>query len=165
MSVVRLISDLHWGHRNMALHRGFSDEEDMNEHIVSQWNKTVGKRDVVWILGDLTMEKGGYSFLDRLNGQKKVILGNHDLPQHVPKMLPYVLSVGGMVAKKFGDTKCFLTHCPVHPSELDYLVQICIHGHVHFKTLVDKRYWNVSAEVLDYTPKTFDELQKIYWNG
>lgn len=165
MSVVRFISDLHWNHTNMALHRGFSSAEEMNSYIGNKWNKAVNKRDVVWILGDLTNEKGDYSFLDRLNGQKKVILGNHDQPQHVPRMLPHVLSVAGMVKKKFGDTKCFLTHCPIHPNELDYRVQVCVHGHVHSKSIPDNRYWNVSAEVLDYTPRTFDELKNMYWTN
>lgn len=162
MSVVRFISDIHWDHTNMALHRGFSSAEEMNEHIVREWNKVVKKKDIVWILGDLTMEKGDYSFLGRLNGQKKVVLGNHDLPQHVPRMLPYVFSVSGMVKKKFGDTKCFLTHCPIHPVELDHRVSLNLHGHVHSNTLPDKRYWNVSAEVIGYAPKTFEELRKIY---
>jgi len=38
MSVVRLISDLHFGHLNMALNRGFKDELEMNNHIVKMWN-------------------------------------------------------------------------------------------------------------------------------
>jgi calcineurin-like phosphoesterase family protein len=33
-----------------------------------------------------------------------------------------------------------------------------IHGHVHENTLDDKRYINVSAEVIDYRPKTLREL-------
>ena len=159
MSLVRYISDLHFHHRNMAIKRGFIDEHNMNEYIVSQWNKTVSKRDVTWILGDITMEKDNYDILDRLNGYKKVILGNHDKPQHVRSLLRHVNSIQSMKYvqdKEFG--KSILTHAPIHPCELEYRWPINIHGHVHENTLEDKRYINVCAEAIDYKPKTLAEL-------
>lgn len=161
MSVVRYISDPHFGHRNMAIRRGFKDENEMNEYIISQWNKTVGKKDVTYLLGDLTMEKSNYEILNRLNGIKKVILGNHDEPQHVPELLKYVNNVASMrylKDKQFGNI--IFTHAPIHPCELEYRYTINIHGHVHENTLPDKRYINVSAEVINYTPKLLSELIK-----
>lgn len=158
---VRFYSDPHLGHDNMAVRRGFKNADEMNEHIVSEWNKVVSKRDVTYILGDITMEKSKfYPLLNRLNGIKKVILGNHDEPQHVPELLKYVNSVASMCKYKDKESgiTVFLTHCPIHPNELDYRVDINIHGHVHEKTLDDSRYINVSAEVIDYKPKTFKEL-------
>ena len=157
MSVVRFISDTHFHHTNMAIKRGFADAETMNEHIVSQWNKVVSKKDVTLILGDITMEKSNYQILNRLNGIKKVVLGNHDEPQHIPELLKYVNSVCGMFKyKELGQV--FLTHCPIHPSELDYRVKYNIHGHVHENSLNDLRYINVSCEVIDYQPKLLIEL-------
>ena len=159
MSVVRYYSDPHFHHRNMAIKRGFKDENEMNEYIISQWNKTVAKKDVTYILGDITMEKSNYEILNRLNGIKKVILGNHDEPQHVPELLKYVNNVASMrylKDKQFGNI--IFTHAPIHPCELEYRYTINIHGHVHENTLPDKRYINVSAEVIDYTPKLLNEL-------
>jgi len=160
MSIVRYYSDPHFGHLNMAIKRGFKDQYEMNEHIISEWNKVVSKRDVTWILGDITMEKSfDYYNLDQLNGIKKVILGNHDEPQHVPELLKYVNSVSSMrylKDKEFGNI--IFTHAPIHPCELEYRYTINIHGHVHENTLDDKRYINVSAEVIDYKPKTLKEL-------
>ena len=161
MSVVRFYSDPHFGHGNMAVKRGFSHSDEMNEHIISEWNKVVGKRDVTYILGDITMEKSSfYPLLNRLNGLKKVILGNHDEPQHITELLKYVNSVCGMTKykDKASGKSAFLTHCPIHPTELDYRVSFNIHGHVHENTLTDDRYINVSAEALDYSPRTFKEL-------
>lgn len=159
MSVVRFISDLHFHHKNMAIKRGFSCEEEMNEFIVSQWNKVVSKKDVTWILGDITMEKSNYEILNRLNGIKKVILGNHDEPQHIPELLKYVNSVCGMFKYKHKELgQVFLTHCPIHPSELDYRVTYNIHGHVHENSLDDAKYINVSCEAVDYQPKLLTEL-------
>ena len=43
---VFFISDLHLGHENMAIHRGFANAEDMNLHIITKWNSIVNKRDL-----------------------------------------------------------------------------------------------------------------------
>jgi len=161
-AVIRYISDLHFGHKSMATMRGFHDEFYHDEHIVEEWNKTVNKHDTTWILGDVTMEKANYEILNRLNGIKRVILGNHDMGNHAKSTLVnYVNSIHGMVKlrnKKYGNI--WLTHCPVHPRELDFRVNLNIHGHVHKNNIDDKRYINVSAEVIDYKPKTIEELCK-----
>lgn len=153
---VFFISDLHLGHENMAKKRGFSCADEMNEHIINSWNAVVCKRDMVFLPGDVTMEKKRYyPLLDKLNGDKTVILGNHDRRQDVTELLKYVNSVAGMMNYK---SSVILTHCPVHPSELEYRYKYNIHGHVHENSLEDPRYINVSAEVVNYTPVEFSEL-------
>lgn len=164
---VRFISDLHLGHENMAKKRGFSCARDMNDLILSRWQDTVKKGDVTYILGDLTMErKQPLELLSKLRGHIKVILGNHDRPQDVKEIIKYVNWVGGMYQIKVngGKDSAFLTHCPIHPNELDYRVKWNICGHTHENSIPDPRYINVSAEVIDYTPKTFEELIKINQN-
>ena len=155
MSQVRFISDPHFYHRNIAIKRGFKDENEMNEYIVSQWNKVVCKKDVTWILGDITMEKANYEILNRLNGIKHVVLGNHDEGQHTKELQHYVNKIAGMVNYK---KEFILTHCPIHPCELEYRFKYNIHSHVHEHTLADKRYINVSCEAIDYQPKLLSEL-------
>ena len=148
MAQVYGISDLHLGHTNMALKRGFSSVEEHDEYIISQWNKVVHKKDLVWIFGDVTMEKkNSYYLLDRMNGVKKVILGNHDRDQDVPELLKHVSGVCGMLKRR----GFILTHCPIHESQLEGFY-MNMHGHVHEKTLNDERYVNLSAEVINYTP-------------
>jgi calcineurin-like phosphoesterase family protein len=168
MAQVRFIADLHLGHTNMAIKRGFATVEEHDEHIIAKWNSVVYKRDIVYILGDITMEKSApYHLLDRLNGTKYVILGNHDRRQDVKKLLEHVESVAGMVQYK----GIMLTHCPIHPMELDYRFKHNIHGHIHEKQVMiardnwgeiiwekDERYICVSCERVDYTPKTLEEL-------
>ena len=169
MSKVRFIADLHLSHTNMALKRGFATVEEHDEHIIEKWNSVVHKRDITYILGDITMEKSTpYHLLDRLNGTKHVILGNHDRKQDVKKLLEHVESVAGMIQYK----GIMLTHCPIHPMELEYRFKYNIHGHIHenqveydFKLFgvslfkrVDRRYVCVSCERVDYTPKTLEEL-------
>ena len=139
----------------MAIKRGFKNALDHDSYIVSQWNKVVCKKDVTWILGDITMEKANYEILNRLNGIKHVVLGNHDEGQHTKHMQNYVNKIAGMINYK---KEFILTHCPIHPCELEYRFKYNIHGHVHENTLPDKRYVNVSAEVINYKPKLLSEL-------
>ena len=156
MSKVYVISDLHFGHHNMALNRGFKDTFEHDEYIISQWNKVVSKNDVVWILGDITMEKSiHYYRLDQLKGIKKVVLGNHDEPQHIPELLTYVNKVCGVMT-----TKDFIfTHIPIHESELYH--KINVHGHNHRERIPDKRYFNVSCELWDYTPILISDIKTL----
>ena len=150
------ISDLHLGHENMAIRRGFSCADEMNDHIIKCWNSVITKRDLVYILGDVTMEKvRDYPILLQLRGAKTVVLGNHDEPQHARELLKYVNKVAGMIDYK-GNS--ILTHCPIHPSQLDYRYSYNIHGHVHENSLDDPRYINVSCEVVDYTPVEYLKL-------
>lgn len=158
---IYFISDLHIGHDKLIKNlRGFSSTEEHDEFIINQWNSKIKKNDVVWILGDLTMEKNDYSFLNKLKGIKHVILGNHDLPQHTKELQRYVNKIGGMVKLKKYDI--LLSHCPVHESEIDRF-KLNIHGHVHENSLDDKRYFNVSCEAINYTPISLSEIFKIVY--
>jgi calcineurin-like phosphoesterase family protein len=169
MSTVRFIADPHLGHLNMAKRRGFNSFEEHDEYFIKQWNSVVGKRDLTYILGDITMESSKYyHLLDRLNGRKIVVGGNHDKPGHTKELLKYVESIVGMIQYK----GIFLTHCPVHPREMEYRIKHNIHGHIHENRIeyrirlfginlfsrVDRRYHCVSCEHVDYTPKTLKEL-------
>jgi calcineurin-like phosphoesterase family protein len=169
------IADLHLGHENMAIRRGFTCADEMNETIIQRWNSVVSKKDLVIIEGDITMEKiRDYPLLNQLKGLKTVILGNHDEPNHVTELLKYVNKVAGMIDYK---KEFILTHCPIHPSQLEYRYKYNIHGHVHENSILkhpaladylgelDPRYINVSAEVIDYTPKTLEELLQLNKNG
>ncbi len=175
MCQVRFIGCLHLGHKWMAQHRGFNDEYYHDEHLIDMWNRTVGKKDLTYILGDITMETDQhYHQLDRLNGRKIVSLGNHDEPKHVRELLKYVENVAGMI-----DYKGFvLTHAPIHPSDIG-MCRGNIHAHIHENKLTEMsaltryadddsvwkhtlhKYHNVDAKLIDFKPKTIEELLKI----
>lgn len=169
---VFFIGCLHFGHSFIARLRGFQDEYQHDEYLIKQYNSVVGRKDLVYILGDITMENPEYYYqLDRLNGRKIVVLGNHDKPKDVPELLKYVESVAGMIKYK----GCFLTHAPIHPSEVSFC-RFNIHAHIHDNYLHDvyvpevygresdtphstiDKYINVDAQLVDYKPKTLEQL-------
>ena len=158
--IIRHISDLHLLHPAMALHRGFKGVDEHDEFIIDRWNSVVNKRDVTWVHGDLSMERLDLSILSRLNGKIRAILGNHERVNMNSNIHEYVISMHSLVKikhKKYG--RIWLSHCPVHPIELDTRVEMNIHGHIHEKYKIDdERYINVCVEVQDYTPKTLDQL-------
>ena len=56
----------------------------------------------------------------------------------------------------------WLSHCPIHPNELRDKPNI--HGHVHQKTIKDRRYINVCVEALNGTPIEFSKIADKYGN-
>jgi calcineurin-like phosphoesterase family protein len=91
------------------------------------------------------------------------VLGNHDRRQDTKKLFQYAESIAGMIQYK----GIMLTHCPMHPAELEYRIPYNIHGHIHDKQVMkmldgweipDERYICVSCERVDYLPKSLEEL-------
>lgn len=78
------IADLHFCHSNLNQHmdcRGFESGEDLNEYMISQWNSKVRSNDEVVILGDFCLSTNVdevQGVLNRLNGKKCLVVGNHD---------------------------------------------------------------------------------------
>ena len=79
-----LTSDLHFGHRNI-LHIGKGRPsktiEEHDQALIDNWNSVVTSGDLVYVLGDFSIETNVDEIrkpLSKLNGQKILILGNHD---------------------------------------------------------------------------------------
>lgn len=159
-NTVYFISDLHIGHNNIlkyqAKGRPFSGISEMHEYLVDKWNTKIRKRDTVWVLGDVLMNKNDAHILTRLQGIKHLVLGNHDTygfefySQYFNKVAAYhKLSKGG--------NKILLSHYPVHNNQIrryDYN----IHGHLHANNILHKFYKNVSVETNDFQPQSLEEL-------
>ena len=77
-----LIGDCHFEHRNIINYcsRPFANVEEMNEILIKNWNSVVGKNDIVYVDGDFAL-CGKQKIIEigqRLNGRKRLIMGNHD---------------------------------------------------------------------------------------
>ena len=82
MSKIFITSDTHFSHKNIIKYcnRPFSSVEEMNSVLTDNWNSIVSKDDLVIHLGDFSFGRTIESIknhLDKLNGNKILILGNH----------------------------------------------------------------------------------------
>ena len=76
------IADFHFGHNNVIKYcdRPFKTTTEMNTAMIKNFNKVVGKNDVVYILGDISWlnTQSTKQIIKSLNGFKFLIKGNHD---------------------------------------------------------------------------------------
>lgn len=186
MKTTFLISDTHFGHRGVCEFmcangltklRPWNNVEDMDEDMVQRWNSRVKPTDKVYHLGDVCINRRALAILSRLNGDKVLIKGNHDI---------YKLSEYGQY---FRDVRAYhiidgliFSHIPVHDSAL-YRFGTNIHGHLHdrrvmktitvqctapkpfdprpfdsTKEVIDPRYISVCVEQIDYAPIALEEV-------
>jgi calcineurin-like phosphoesterase family protein len=165
MSQVYFIADLHIAHRNICKYRPqFSTPQEHDEHIISNWNKVVKKKDdIIWVLGDFLIHNDKYdmaSIVKRLKGIIRVITGNHC---HIPYYYDLNIPMANGLLKKYG---YWISHAPIHPLELRGHKNV--HGHIHYKmiednrcinNILDSRYINVCCEHVNYTPISLDEIR------
>ena len=180
MPNVFLTSDTHFGHVNICNFtnydgspvRPWDSVEEMDEEMVKRWNDTVGPKDKVYHLGDVVINRKALAILDRLNGDKVLIKGNHD----IFKMSDYT--------KYFRDVRayhvmngCILSHIPVHKDSIARF-GANIHGHTHgnrvrklrgvnvktgellYSDVIDPDYFCVCVEQTDYRPISFEDVLK-----
>lgn len=162
MNRIFVISDTHFGHKKVIeferKHRPFETIEEHDNELIKRWNSVVHKNDTVWHLGDVLFGRESFTVLGKLNGIKKLVMGNHD--RYPTRMyLDHFNVVAGASEVK----GCLLTHIPVHPDQFDRY-EINVHGHLHSKKMNDDRYINVSAEQINLTPVLLDDLLTAWRN-
>ena len=175
MPAVFLVSDTHFGHagvcrftRNDGITklRPWTDPEEMDEAMVKAWNERVGPKDKVYHLGDVVINRRALKTLARLNGDKVLIRGNHDIfrddeyREHFRELRAYHV-MNGMI----------LSHIPIHPESLGRF-GVNIHGHLHANRVmvplatsgvtdrIDTRYHCVCVEQTDFAPILFEDVIK-----
>lgn len=184
-----LISDTHFSHRGIVQflradgvtkERPWDNIEEMDEALVKNWNSVVSPKDKVYHLGDVVINRSALPILDRLNGEKVLIKGNHDVFR-ADEYLRYFKDIRGTHSLG-GRGEFILSHIPVHPFYVTERWKGNIHGHLHsgkvtivkqyienagergshiaHKAVPDPRYLCVSVEQINYTPISFEEAKK-----
>jgi len=186
MPSVFLYSDPHFGHANICKFtnydgtplRPWDDVNEMDEEMVRRYNEAVGPKDKTYFLGDVVINRKALAIMDRLNGDKVLIRGNHD-----------IFSLADY-AKHFRDVRgchvmngMILTHIPISKDSLARF-GCNIHGHTHgnrvrkmrgvnvntgeilYSDEIDPDYFSVCVEHTDFTPILFEEvIQRIKDQG
>lgn len=166
-----VISDTHFGHENTCTKfkredgsplRPFANAAEMDEAMVERWNAVVKPHDTVYHLGDVVINKKFLPILTRLNGKKKLIMGNHDI-FGIDEYRKYFYEVASY--RVFVDDFVF-SHIPLHPDCVSDRFKVNVHGHLHANQIMrhmqepDPRYLCVCVEHTDYAPLSFDEVKQ-----
>ena len=166
MPRVFLVSDTHFGHAGVCRFlrndgvtklRPWDDPAEMDEAMVEYWNETVRPKDKVYHLGDVVINRKALHILHRLNGDKVLIKGNHDIfklhdyTEHFRDIRGYHV-MNNMI----------LSHIPVHP-ESKGRFKANIHGHTHANRvkvdgIIDPYYHCVCVEQTGYRPILFEQV-------
>lgn len=188
------ISDLHLGHANVIGfdNRPFESVEDMETEIIWRWNNRVAPQDTVYIIGDFSWKtsKDWIPVLNRLEGRKVLIRGNHDLKHIDGRLRSLFDDVKDYKEISDNGRKVCMCHFPImfyNHSHSPNSYMLC--GHVHTtkenewleawrNDLRNKRIQdgvgsygqiiNVGCMMpyMDYTPRTLDELiEGVGWNA
>jgi len=182
MPAVFLVSDTHFGHAGVCKFthpddpevklRPWDNADDMDEAMIRNWNDRVRPNDKVYHLGDVVINRKALKTLARLNGDKVLIRGNHDIfrddeyREYFRELRAYHV-LNGMI----------LSHIPVHEASLGRF-GVNIHGHLHgsrvkrargidyktgtvlYSNEVDTRYHCVCVEQTDFAPILFENVIK-----
>ena len=163
--MIYFIADTHFNHTNIIKYcnRPFKNTYEMNEYIIRRWNSVVKEADTVYHLGDV--EFGSLqevkSLVERLNGRKILLRGNHDFKIGVNtwKEIGFL----EVYKKKIILDNLLLTHAPTEEVGEN---QINVFGHIHDKPLDErfnkKNHICVSCDVVDYTPVSIELVNKNF---
>lgn len=190
--MIYFTSDNHFGHANILRwsKRSFKDVQDMEEKMVSRWNSTVQPDDTVIVVGDFafTGSKERERILNRLNGFKVLVQGNHDKGHKCPR--GFDLMVGEMTVR-IGGRMVSVKHYPLKYSGMERFVadvratkfvkkvlpfwfrhaprylhrmpkdvgQWHIHGHTHSSKKFNGRQIHVGCDAWNCTPVSIKQLE------
>ena len=171
-------SDTHFGHRNIIKYcqRPFSCIEEMDDALIANWNRVVGKDDTIFHLGDFAM--GGSAewsrLLQKLNGKIYLILGNHDL-KTIGAGFSRLEGVAMQMLINVKGQIIYLNHYPFLCYGGAYRNTWQLYGHVHtchanrgldvprLKMLMPMQY-DVGVDNNNYRPVSFEQVKKIIRN-
>lgn len=170
-----VISDTHFGHQNIIRYcnRPFETAKEADEKMIENWNSVVKDGDIVYHLGDVYFGEAGKHALPKLNGRKRLIIGNHDngKDQYLQKYFQKI-----MVWRMFPEFGLLLSHIPLHKQSLERwessidsntgrdMTEVAyylrnVHGHIHDRESPSEDHFNVSVEKINYTPINIEELR------
>jgi calcineurin-like phosphoesterase family protein len=137
--------------------RDFSSVDEMNEAMIARWNAVVKPGDKVYHLGDVSWVYGKQlaGLMARLNGSKRLLIGNHDWIKGTNLMDCFQKIQLWWV---FGKEGFVCTHVPILRPNFPSSCVLNVHGHIHHQPQPLPEYLNVSVEAIDYTPVSLDVI-------
>lgn len=164
-----LTSDTHFDHIKIIDYekRPFTNNIEMTEQLITNWNSVVKPNDIIFHLGDVFFCKAERmkEIADQLNGRKILIRGNHDKGYSDTKFK----KLGFDVYNYYFINNMLLSHYPQQDTPLRTAIMNTdlignVHGHVHSQIdgLDQSIYKCVSVELTDYKPIHMNEVRKHF---
>ena len=159
-------ADPHFGNEMILIYcnRPWRNATHMDSGLIKIYNSIITDSDTVYIIGDLTLKTArhrGYiqGIVEKLNGRKILILGNHDdLKPFVYEKLGFH-SVHTQLDYRSGDFEATLVHDPKRAKEDRSRLYLC--GHVHDDYLTTKNIINVGVDIHEYKPISLETVMEI----
>ena len=157
-------SDYHLGHANVIKYDGrpFKNVGQMDEAIIENHNSIVGEEDNFYFLGDLSFnDKRTEEYLQRLNGNKFFIKGNHDsYKKHIPLFKKYGTYLGELAEIDIKGQKIVLCHYSMRVWNKSHRGAWHLYGHSHHSLPDDPNSlsFDVGCNGWDYKPLSFGQV-------
>jgi len=156
-------SDHHFGHNAILKHckRPYLNTEEMDEAMITNWNASVNKGDIVYHLGDFAWKPARISDLKkRLNGSIHLLMGNHD--RGAKRFYKIFDWVGDVKYIKVQDQKIMLCHYPMLSWRNSHRGSWMLHGHCH-GTLKETRglIMDVGVDSNLFFPVPFERIKEF----
>lgn len=160
-------ADQHFWHENIIKYcdRPFGSISHMNKKIIRNYNYKVEPEDEVFFVGDFSLSSNKNNverMVEKLNGTKHLILGNHD------RLRPFEyidigftsvhtsLEVPGMFGGSY-----LLNHDPSVSEIAKDKLFLC--GHIHNLFKMTRNVLNIGVDVWDFYPVSEEEIINTFW--
>ena len=164
-------SDLHLGHRNCLAFddRPFKNIHEQDEVIIANWNQKVPYQGAtVFILGDFSWygPRKTIQILERLHGEKHLILGNHDKVCKRKEVRECFSSITPLLEQYIqvppkNEKKLFvMCHYSMRVWNKRHFGSFMLYGHSHGKLPPLGRSFDVGIVNHNYTPLSLEEVIK-----
>ena len=152
-------ADLHFAHQSIIRHcdRPYDNVHEMNEALVENWNSVVTEKSLVYILGDFAWMRPDY-WMDRLNGQKILVIGNHDtLNSDAKKKFQFIKP---MYETKIDGQSITMCHYQMSEWNKSFHGSWHLYGHSHGNATEwdDKLSFDIGTDLWNYTPVHWDTV-------
>ena len=139
--MIYFTSDLHHRHKNILnickSTRPWETREEMTEALIEYHNDIVREEDTLYILGDFSFGKAGFTLdvLRAMAGKKVIVRGNHDewLDKVTQEQLldAGVIEVRDLLCRKFDGKKIVMCHYSIRAWQDQGRGSLHIYGHSH----------------------------------
>jgi len=156
-------SDQHWNHSNIInlCDRPFDDVLQMNEVLIKNYQEVVKPKDSVFFLGDFAM-KDHEKIINRLPGQKHLIIGNHDL-KFKNKFAGWGFSwVKDVYELKVDSQVIWLSHYAHRTWPRKWKGAWHLFGHSHGRMDDLDKSTDVGVDSWNFYPVSFNQLKKRF---